>query len=188
MHELDTAMSRYDSNFAFHEPQSYDLPDTVAFFKNGQPQASHAVIGALLLTEVNRKLDSLGWVKHPLVQDDLPDLMVSITVHENHSVGMIWGSTPGYWWGWYPGWDFWYPSGGWYYPWITIPYQIHTGSVIVEMAAPNQAQRNRIPIVYSGVLDGLLQGSERYRLQRLQVGINDLFGQAPFRGATNRWD
>ncbi len=37
-----------------------------------------------------------------------------------------------------------------------------------------------IPLIYTGVLDGLMQGSQNYAGTRIKNGINELFNQAPF--------
>ncbi|WP_439183997.1 DUF4136 domain-containing protein [Carboxylicivirga taeanensis] len=177
--ELDTSISKYDKSYAWDalSGKTYALPEEIVYVKNGEiVDNPNRVHDDDILDQMHQKLDGLGM--NEAVQDT--SLAIAIFILEQNNSGAAWIPGGGWWGGWYPG----YPGWGWggYYPWYPVYYSYKTGSVIIEMADFEQRNHDEqtAPLVYSGALDGLIQGSQDYTLQRIERGIDELFNQVPF--------
>ena len=177
--ELDTSISQYDPEYNFDDldGKTYSLPEEILHIEDGEevddPERTH---DADILAQMRSELGKLGMVEATADTS----LAIAIVIIEQNNTGAAWIPGGGWWGGWYP----WYPGWGWggYYPWYPVYYSYKTGSILIEMG--DYENRNRddetIPLVYSGALDGLLQGSDEYIGNRIERGIDELFNQAPF--------
>jgi len=177
--ELDTSISKYDPNYNFNDLNGkfYSIPDEILHIKDGEvvenPNGKH---DAEILAQITAELNALGMTEATTDTS----LAVAVVIVEQNNTGAAWVPGGGWWGGWYP----WYPGWGWggYYPWYPVYYSYKTGSVLIEMADyenKNEVEET-VPLVYSGALDGLLQGSDAYIGDRIERGIDELFNQAPF--------
>ncbi|MCG8578557.1 MAG: DUF4136 domain-containing protein [Bacteroidales bacterium] len=177
--ELDTSISKFDPKYDWNNlsGETYALPDEILYVKDGdEVDDPDRVHDADILAQVTKELQALGMTE--AVTDT--SLAVAIVIIEQNNSGAAWIPGGGWWGGWYP----WYPDWGWggYYPWYPVYYSYKTGSVVIEMAdyeAKNLSEET-VPLVYTGVLDGLMQGSKQYTSDRIERGIDELFNQAPF--------
>ncbi len=188
--ELDTYISKYDpQNF---RPDTFVMPDQVIYYKNGELVEDHDhTYDNEILNDFANGLVNAGFT--PVGSTGDTSLVVTVEAHELTQAGAIYPPGWGYWdpWSpWYPGypggwypWYPWYPGGG-YYPWYPAYYTFQTGTVVFQIAdLENMKDINdtvRVPIIYIGAIDGLLQGSDSYIIQRVKDGIKQLFNQAPF--------
>ena len=95
----------------------------------------------------------------------------------------------GNYWGWYPGWD-WFGWGGvwggWYpwYPWYSggYYYAYDKGTVVIDMLDAKKADKEtkRVPVLWTGMVDGILAGNQNYLAERLEKNINQCFIQSPY--------
>ncbi|MCT4587939.1 MAG: DUF4136 domain-containing protein [Carboxylicivirga sp.] len=180
--ELDTSISKYDPKYNWNDldGKTYSLPEEIVHVEDGEvvddPDRVH---DEDILAQIRKELNALGMEE--AVADADTSLALGIAIIEQNNSGAAWVPGGGWWGGWYPG----YPPGwGWdpWYPWYPVYYSYKTGSIIIEMGDyenKNEAEES-IPLVYSGALDGLLQGSKNYVGERIDRGIDELFNQAPF--------
>jgi hypothetical protein len=89
------------------------------------------------------------------------------------------------WYGYYP----WYGYGGdyyyWYYPPVAVPVNTPTGSVVVLMidrkaSAANDAGMRLAPVVWAGMVRGLLDSSSKANANKAVNLIDQMFEQAPY--------
>ena len=177
--ELDTSISKYDKTYGWDklDGKTYYMPDEIAHIKNGkkddEPNTTH---DEAILEQARNHLSAQGLT--PAVANQDTALAVAVTIIEQNNTGAAWIPGGGWWGAWYPG----YPDWGWngYYPWYPAYYSYKTGSLVIEMAAYAKKQTKEPPLVYTGVLDGLMQGKQSYLDERIDNGIDELFNQAPF--------
>jgi len=189
--ELDTYVSKFDPDY--FKPGDFVLgtfamPEEITYYKNGKLVEDHDhTYDPQILGLFENNMKNVGYTPVSAGEDTV--FAVSADVHELTQAGYIyppyWGGPwypyyPGGWYPWYP----WYPGGGYWYPWYPTYYSFQTGTVIFRIG--NISKRDtvndtvRVPIIYVGAIDGLLQGSQQYINQRVEAGINQLFEQAPF--------
>ena len=89
------------------------------------------------------------------------------------------------WWytGWYPYWGWYYPYSywGWYYPYPIYGGSYTSGSLFVQLTYPDGiTAADNIPVVWSCVFNGLLEGSTDSVNQRITTGVNQAFQQSPY--------
>lgn len=180
--ELDTTISKYDASYAWDNlnGKTYSLPDEIVYVKDGDevedPDRTH---DANIYKQMRAEFSNLGMTEVDMDDED-PSLLVGIVIIEQNNTGAAWIPGGGWWGGYYPG----YPGWGWggYYPWYPVYYSYKTGSVVIEMADYDNRdeEEETVPLVHSGVLDGLLQGNKGQIGARIERGIDELFNQAPF--------
>jgi len=193
--ELDAYISKYDPDF-FNEHaadtiakyNTFALPDEVSYFKDGKPaEDPDHKFDAAVLDDIKNKMISKGF---SYTDGTDTSLVVSVESHELTNGGYIYPPDWGYWDPWYPG----YPGGGWYpwypwypggwYPWYPSYYTFQTGTLIINIGNMDKVEdihdTVRVPVIYIGAIDGLLQGSDQYIKDRIDKGIDQLFQQAPF--------
>jgi hypothetical protein len=181
VHELDTSISKYDPDYKWDQlnGKTYSMPEEIVYVEDGEidddPDRIH---DDAIMAQIRKELNALGMEE--AVADADTSLALGIAIIETNNSGAAWVPGGGWWGGWYPG----YPPGwGWdpWYPWYPVYYSYKTGSVIIEMAN-NDARDNAkktVPLVYSGALDGLLQGSTTNAGKRINNGIDELFNKMP---------
>jgi hypothetical protein len=180
--ELDTSISKFDPEYNWNnfDGKTYSLPQEIVHVKDGEiVEDAERVHDADILAQISEELDNLG-MKEAVAEADT-SLALGIAIIEQNNTGAGWVPGGGWWGGWYPG----YPPGwGWdpWYPWYPVYYNFKTGSIIIEMAdyESRDMVKRTTPLVYSGALDGLMQGSKQYTSDRIERGIDELFNQAPF--------
>ena len=181
--ELDTSISKYDNNYSWSalDGKTYALPENIVHVKNGKEvdPPKEGPHDEAILKQVKSELDAQGMIDATATAQDTA-LAVAIVIIEQNNSGAAWVPGGGWWGGYYPG----YPGWGWggYYPWYPVYYSYKTGSVVIEIAdyANKNTVEETMPLIYTGVLDGLIQGSESYAGQRINNGIDELFNQVPF--------
>ena len=115
-----------------------------------------------------------------------PDFVVTVTAFATPTFSYnSWGN----YWGWYPGWE-WFGWGGvwggWYpwYPWYSggYYYAYDKGTVVIDMLDAKKADKEtkRVPVLWTGMVDGILAGNQNYLAERLEKNINQCFIQSPY--------
>jgi hypothetical protein len=143
-----------------------------------------------ILEAVERNLEALGYVKATGASGDPPpDVIVSVgTIQANNYVAYVsypwWGYYPSYyyyyyyWWSYYYGWWGYYP----YYPTTTV-VNYPTGTVLMQMLSTSDADEvnERVPVVWTGAVRGLLESSDEVTASaRINGGIDQAFAQSPY--------
>lgn len=180
--DYDLVVTNYNPDYNFSAVNTYFLPDSVVFITDNPGQVDHRYDNAILAS-VKRNLDALGWTQLPAAPGNKADVVVLVG-----AAAATYASCASYcwycYWGWYPGWGYyppaWGPGWGWGYPPTTICSSYSTGSVFVSITNPDDAAANKMPVEWTGVMNGLLEGSESSIKSRLSTNIDQMFTQSPY--------
>lgn len=183
--ELDTSISQYSPDYDWDNIRglTYTMPDEIRHIKDGDDvDDPDNTYDADIINQINSEMQSLGMTLVDGSDEDAIDIVLAITMIEQNNSGSTWVPGGGWWGGWYPGWG---PGWGWgYYPWYPVYYNFKTGSVLIHMGdfknRTEDGDKEIVPPIYEGAIDGLLQGSTDYIGERIERGIDELFNQAPF--------
>ncbi|MEN8117728.1 MAG: DUF4136 domain-containing protein [Bacteroidota bacterium] len=197
--ELDLAITKYDKEQNFEELSTFFLYDTIVYITDDesilQVNVDHTQENHIL-SGVRQNLIDKGWteVTDPSNGETNADVSIMISVLESDVTFYYY-----YWWDywyWYP-WDWWYP---WYpsYPWYpgypafpgypTYPSSGYTvGTVFIDMVNMNDVEipesedaSFKLPIVWTGTVNGILAGSDASIGDRLTKQIGQVFEQSTY--------
>ena len=183
--DYDVAITNYDKSANFNELTTFSIPDSVVFFsndKNATPP-SHA-FDAEILDVVTNNFIAMGYTKvaDPTAEtpvDQFPSFIVTVSAFSNVNYSYFVDN-------WYNNWD-WYWGGWWngpfnpYYPLYPVSvFSYRTGSVVVEMISTQQRKDNKANVLWTGIADGLLQGSDAFILRRIKSQLDQCFVQSPY--------
>lgn len=182
--ELDIVYTNYDSNFEFTAKETYALPDKVIKITDDfidlqpgdEPEYLDPVYAAAILSTIKSNMDALGY--REVDESVNPDLIILPSVSQTDQIYFYydWWYWNWYYPGWGAGWGWWYP--GYYPPQIS---RVRTGSVLLQMTSPNdQDVSDKIPVIWTGVINGLLEGNANSINKRVNDSINQAFDQSPY--------
>lgn len=174
--------TNYDKSADFKAHTTYYLPDSILvigdkrdaeYWKDENAQA--------ILNAYAANMENHGYLR-TLIREEA-DLGLQISYVKSTYYLTDYGR-PEWWWG-YPGywdapyWGNW--GGGWYYPY-TITYSYSTGSYLSELINLNapQGEKEKLPILWSSYMTGLLSGSTQTNVQLAIEGVNQAFTQSPY--------
>ena len=192
--EVDLTIAIENTAIDYSDYQTYVLADTIVYIADGEQEELSKERERLIKSNIRSELNRYGWTEETDPQNNGSDVLVAVSILENTSVDIVNGAWWGYWGGW-GGWGYYppYPGGGYYpaypgypgYCCYTDIYAYTTGTLIIEMVDPNNAEDiegeiDRIPIVWAGALNGLLEGSDRNIDSRIQNGIKQIFEKSPY--------
>jgi hypothetical protein len=197
--ELDLAITKYDKTQDFNSLSTFYLYDTIIYITDDESLISVNVNHAQeehILSQVRQNLASLGWseVTEPSGGEIDADVSIMLSVLETDVsfYYYYWWD----WWYWYP-WDWWYP---WYptypgypgypiYPgYPTYPSSGYTvGTLFIDMINMNKVVMPqgddtsiKLPIVWTGTVNGILAGSDENLAGRLTNQIGQVFEQSTY--------
>ncbi|WP_346855903.1 DUF4136 domain-containing protein [uncultured Draconibacterium sp.] len=197
--ELDLAITKYDQEQDFTKLQTFYMPDTIVYISDEDKIISANVDHSHedhILSEVRQNLIDKGWTEVMAPENGEIDADVSILISVLETDVSFYYY---YWWdywSWYS-WDWWYP---WYpgypgYPgfpvwpgYPTYPSGGYTvGTVFIDMmnmdevAMPASDDASiKLPIVWTGTVNGILAGSDANIQSRLTKEITQVFNQSPY--------
>ncbi|MCX2743935.1 DUF4136 domain-containing protein [Mangrovivirga sp. M17] len=178
--DLDVVLTDYDDQFDFNSVNTYAIPDEIVEIEsndpgNGdQPDFLDPVFAEPILNKINENMQNNGWQR--VDEDQNPDVVVfpSYTTTTNLFYYYDWW----YWDWWYPGYG---PGWGWWYPYPPVVTGYTTGSVLIQMTdANNTILNDQIPVLWTMIVNGLLQGSNASIIQRINTSIDQGFEQSPY--------
>jgi hypothetical protein len=197
--QTDVIVTAYDDDYDYASKRTFALPDTVVevcdLVDPGDVPIScdddsrigydHA-FDPQYVSAVRSGLAGLGWTEIPLAEiseTNRPDVVVLAMVAVNE-----WNAYSYYpWWG-YWGWGGWwgaYPPGygpGWggYYPGYVTASTWEQGTLFVDMLDPALGDEadDRIPVVWTGAVNGVLSSSSTSNRDRAIDGIGQMFEQS----------
>lgn len=180
--DYDLVVTNYNRDYAFNAVNTYFLPDSVVYIVDNPGAVNHKYDDQIL-GAVKRNLDALGWTQLPSDPGNKADVVVLVSASKDS-----YASCASYcwwcYWGWYPGWGYyppaWGPGWGWGYPPGVVCSSYSTGTVIVNITDPDEASVNTLPVAWSGVLNGLVEGSESSVISRINTNIDQMFKQSPY--------
>jgi hypothetical protein len=142
---------------------------------------------AFVLEQIRLNMLKLGFVEELQPESNPAD--VAITVSAISSTHEVYTWYP--YWGWY--WGYPYKSTAseksastysYYYPWLPYStyYTYQSGSVLMEMVdvARVDPTVEQIPVIWAGIVNGVLQSSESGVKNRLSKEIDQCFIQSPY--------
>jgi hypothetical protein len=181
--EADVVVTLYDQSADFASKQTYAMPDSVIHLvQSGETDDISRAFDDGTLTQVATNMDAMGFTRE--TDPALADVIVLVAVTAKEEVGFT-----GYPWGGYWGWYYPYPpSFGWgYYPWYGgggSVYMYRTGTMFMQMIDPASADSTlaKVPTIWLGALNGIVEGTQAEIQQRIVGGINQAFLQSPYLG------
>lgn len=185
--DLDIVATFYDEGYDFSANSTYYLVDSVMDIGDRRILLS-GKYDRQILDQIDANLQALGYIKESDPDNNPPDMMVTVSKVATYNIEAY--EYYSYWWdywGWYTGWPgYGYPIGpGWapVYPWAgTVVYTYTTGSLLIDMMDPEKADTDtkRLPVFWSGGINGLLEGDDADIQARLAKHIDQCFDQSPY--------
>ncbi|MFZ9003609.1 MAG: DUF4136 domain-containing protein [Robiginitalea sp.] len=173
--EYDVVYTNYSPDFNFSDSYTFSLPEGVLLLDDDRgpddpPEFIDDTFGDVILDNIRQNLTAEGWTEVDEEAD--PDLVILPSAFETQ---FLYFYDPGYWCWYYPCWGWWYPG---YAPGYVSGYK--TGTVLIQITDPNGVQNEEVPVVWTGVLNGLLQGSDANIIGRIDRNLDQAFTQPPF--------
>jgi len=173
--EADLVVTKHDPDFDFTTLNSFALPDEVVkitgAMDNGEEvQFIDQEYADVILAEIRQNLLDDGWVETDAENADVIILPSAIQ------------TTTEFWYYDYWYWDWWYPYNwwGWYYPY-PIYGSYTTGTLFIQMTYPDGiTAADNIPVIWTGILNGLLDGYTDDFDVRVEEGIDQAFDQSEY--------
>lgn len=181
--EVDIVYTNYDNSYDFGTVKTFSLPDKVVeitgeSIDNGtEPEYVDPVYATVILDNLRKNLTALGWQE--VNKSNTPDVIIlpSVTTTTNIYFYYDWWYWNWYYPGWGPGWGWYYP--GYYYPAYATGYR--SGSLFVQMTDTKVSRLNgNVPVRWSAIVNGLLEGGTESINDRLQKTIDQAFIQSPY--------
>jgi hypothetical protein len=184
--QTDLVVTFHREGFDFQSNQTFSMPDSIVDISvaAGADTSLNHDHDTEILARVEQELTDLGYTRvDTTVRADVVVLVSGITV-ENTAY-----YTPGYpwwpYWGWWGGWGP-YSSYGvgstWYYPWYPVyTTNFTSGSLFITMIDPDiPADSGQGVAIWSGVINGMLEGTDPEILARINNSITQAFVQSPY--------
>ncbi|MHA7129333.1 DUF4136 domain-containing protein [Algoriphagus namhaensis] len=182
--ELDIVYTNHDPNFNFTSKGTFAIPDEVIKIDvedvPGEPgfvpDFVDPVYANAILETIKSNMRNYGYTE--VDESANPDLIILPSAMQTDQLYFYYD-----WWYWnwyYPGWG---PGWGWYYPGYFPPQvsRIRTGSVFIQMTDPsNQSATDKIPVVWTSVVNGLFEGNINSISSRITQTIDQAFEQSPY--------
>ncbi len=180
--DYDVVYTNYDKQFNFTGINTYFMPDSVVHVVPPGEDADHR-FDAQILATLKANLDALGWTRLAVDGGNKADVVVLPLANKTAYASCAYYCWYCYW-GWYPGWGYyppiWGPGWGWGYPADIVCTTYSTGTVAVNITNPNTAADDKLPVVWMGIMNGLLEGSDASVNDRIDKSINQMFIQSPY--------
>ena len=191
--QKDPDMSKLDDNFMvytdydkkenFSEFSTYYIPDSILLISDSKEAKYWKDDNALNIIDTYVKnMDERGYTRVEEKEDADLGIQVSYVEDSYYFTGYSnpywWWDYPGYW---YPGYWGGYWGGGWYYPYSVV-YSYNVGSMLAELvnlSAPT-GQKEKLPVLWSAYMTGLLSGSNRFNTQLAITAVNQAYVQSPY--------
>jgi len=175
--DLDLVVTSHDVLFDFQEMETYALPDRIVKITGNLEEGDEVEFindnySAIILDRIRDNLEDYGWVE--VSADQNPDVIILPSAMQ--STTMVW-----YYDYWY--WDWYYPYywWGWYYPYPIYGGSYSSGSVFLQMTYPDGiTAADNIPVVWSSILNGLLEGEASELNSRVSHSVDQAFEQSPY--------
>jgi hypothetical protein len=205
--DLDIAATLYDKAYypgpsgqgvnKFEALHTFIIVDTIVHvIAEGDDDNISRDYDAYLLQQVRLNMLKLGFTEETNPVVNRPDVAITVSMMTSDHAVYTWYPYWGWYWG-YGGYP--YTSSdpnygsywsGYYYPWYGYGsyYTYRSGSVLLEMvdvALVNLEDKN-IPVIWAGVLNGVLEDSQTNIKNRLLTGIDKCFDQSPYLLKTNK--
>lgn len=183
--DYDVAITNYDKGADFKSFTTFSIPDTIVYFANDKDagKLSHEFDDKIIdLVAQNFKEMGYTQIADPTPatpEAERPSFIVTVSAFSNVNYAYFVDN-------WYNNWN-WYWGSWWggpfspYYPWYPVSvYAYQSGSLIIEMVSTAARTDDKVNVIWTGIADGLLQGSNESILNRLEKQIDQCFTQSPY--------
>ena len=175
--DLDLVITNHDVAFDFQKYKTFALPDRIVkitgnLVEGEDPEFVNDATAALILGRIRENMKSYGWNEVAEAQD--PDMIILPSAMQSTTLVYYYD----YWY-----WDWYYPYywWGWYYPYPIYGGSYTSGSVFMQMTYPDGiTAADNIPVVWSSILNGLLEGSTSEVNNRISKSVDQAFAQSPY--------
>ncbi len=174
--DYDVAMTNYDKNANFGAFTTFAIADTIVYFSDDKQATLSHQFDEQIVKLVTKNFENRGYTLVDTTEN--PSFVVTISAFSNVNYAYYidnWYNNWSWYWGWWGG-----PFSP-YYPWYPVSvYSYRTGSVAIDMISTTARADGKVNVVWTGIADGLLQGSSSFILNRLDKQINQCFVQSPY--------
>ena len=174
--DYDVAMTNYDKSADFGAFTTFSIADTIVYFSNDNGVTLSHQFDQRIVDLVTANFEKRGYVLVDTTEN--PSFVVTISAFANINYAYYidnWYNNWSWYWGWWGG-----PFNP-YYSWYPVSvYSYRTGSVAIDMISTAARADGKVNVVWTGIDDGLLQGSNSFILNRLDKQINQCFTQSPY--------
>lgn len=190
--DYDVAMTTYDRDkdaSYFASLKTFSMPDSIVYFVNKQDEiVGNHEFDESILQLIEDQFTALGYQRIVGSETNKPDFLITVSAFSNVNYYFVNNNWYNYW-NWYDGW-YWYnwnfgPGWGPYYPWSPVSiFYYRSGSIVIDMLDPSNVAEasNQIPVIWSGIADGIIEGNQNSILQRADKQIKQCFIQSPYLG------
>ena len=181
--DYDLVITNYDKDFNFVTAVTYSMPDSIVKIGSidlGEdnsvgPDVVDPVYADPILASVRTQMNARGWVEVDEV--DNPDVIILTSTMTTENIYYYYD--PYYWYWYYP-----YYGYGWYYPGYypgTSYTSFTSGSFLMQMTYPAGININdQIPVVWTGLINGVAEGTNAEIVARINQSIGTAFEQSPY--------
>lgn len=174
--DYDVAMTNYDTGIQFSSFSTFAIADTIVYFSDEKEPHPNHQFDEKIVELVTENFTARNYQQ--VDTNASPSFVVTISAFSNINYAYYvdnWYDR----WGWYWGW--WGGPFDIYYPWYPIGiYAYRTGTLVIDMISTTHRADNKINVVWSGIVDGLLQGSPKFIERRIEEQIRQCFDQSPY--------
>jgi hypothetical protein len=171
--DYDIVYTNYDETHAFGaEGKSYWIPDQILsitddWLSGGDPEFVDPIYANMMLNRIKANMTDMGYTE---LSDTVGvDYALMVSALETTNITYYYD----YWYGYYWGWGYYYP-----YP---VTYSYKTGSLFMNLVdAHNTSVDGKQRVVWTGVINGLLEGSTTDFSNRMNKAIDQAFKQSPY--------
>jgi hypothetical protein len=175
--DTDIVYTTYDDKYDFNAGSTYAMPDQIVTdVKIDDGETTYVYMKPAfadpILKSIDDNMKAKGWSRVSLAAD--PDII--LTPAGLSSTTYFYSYWYDWWYGgWYGG--YW----GWYYPPYYTISSYTTGTMLMVISDPSQAENNpigRSPAVWVGAANGL--AAYNYNVKRVTDAIDQAFAQSPY--------
>lgn len=174
--DIDVVYTVYEPQYDFNAKKTFAMPDKIVIDAEVTDNDTifeymNPIYASPILQTIESNMEAQGWSRVAI--DDDPDLL--LTPAGLSSTTYFYSYWYDWWYGGYWGWY------GWYYPPYYSVSSYTTGTLLIVLSDPTQADEspiNRAPALWIAAASGLLTGG--YNVTRITDGISQAFEQSPY--------
>lgn len=175
--DYDVAITNYDKGADFSSFSTFAIPDTIVYFANDKNAKLDHQFDEQIIQVVTDSFIKRGYTK--VENPETASFIVTVSAFSNVNYSYYidnWYNNWNWYWGWWPGGAF-----NPYYPWYPVSvYAYQSGSVVIDMISTTARSDNKVNVIWSGIADGLLQGTQQSIINRVNTQLNQCFIQSPY--------
>lgn len=175
--DYDVAITNYDKGADFSSFSTFAIPDTIVYFANDKNAKLDHQFDEQIIQVVTDNFIKRGYSK--VENPETASFIVTVSAFSNVNYSYYidnWYNNWNWYWGWWPGGVF-----NPYYPWYPVSvYAYQSGSVVIDMISTTARSDNKVNVIWSGIADGLLQGTQQSIINRVNTQLNQCFIQSPY--------